>query len=276
MYSRRAAPPSASRRSSCRPRSMSFAVTARNAADEDKLNQCLRRMKDEDPTLDVHHDEQTGDHIVGGPVADARRGDRRPHRAPLRRGDGAGAAPRAVPRDDHEAAPKAEGKHKKQSGGRGQYADCWVEVEPLPRGAGFEFVDKIVGGAIPRSFIPAVEKGVRGGDGAGRARRLPGGGRPGDALRRQVPPGGLVGDGVQDRRRHRHEGGPREGRPGAAGAGDARRDHGAVGARRRRDGRPQLPARPPARHGGPRATTRSCAPRCRWPRCSSTRRTCAP
>jgi elongation factor G len=55
---------------------------------------------------------------------------------------------------------EAEGKHKKQSGGRGQYADCWIRIEPLPRGAGFEFVDKVVGGAIPRAFIPAVEKGV--------------------------------------------------------------------------------------------------------------------
>jgi elongation factor G len=141
------------------PPLMSFAVTARNAADEDKLNQCLRRMKDEDPTLDVHHDEQTGDHIVAGlsqmhveVIAD---------RIERRFGVGMELAPPHVPyRETITKGAKAEGKHKKQSGGRGQYADCWLEVEPLPRGAGFEFVDKIVGGAIPRSFIPAVEKGV--------------------------------------------------------------------------------------------------------------------
>ena len=76
-------------------------------------------------------------------------------------------APPHVPyRETITRAAEAEGKHKKQSGGRGQYADCWIKVEPLARGAGFEFVDKIVGGAIPRSFIPAVEKGVRRGDAA--------------------------------------------------------------------------------------------------------------
>ena len=74
-------------------------------------------------------------------------------------------APPHVPyRETITGSAEAEGKHKKQSGGRGQYGDCWIEVEPLPRGAGFEFVNKIVGGAIPRQFIPAVEKGVARGD----------------------------------------------------------------------------------------------------------------
>ena len=63
-------------------------------------------------------------------------------------------------RETITGSAEAEGKHKKQSGGRGQYGDCWIRVEPLGRGEGFEFVDKIVGGAIPRPFIPAVEKGV--------------------------------------------------------------------------------------------------------------------
>jgi elongation factor G len=69
--------------------------------------------------------------------------------------------PRVPYRETIKGTAKAEGKHKKQTGGRGQYADTWMEVSPLPRGAGFEFVDEIVGGAIPRNFIPAVEKGVR-------------------------------------------------------------------------------------------------------------------
>jgi elongation factor G len=70
-------------------------------------------------------------------------------------------APPHVPyRETITRSAEAEGKHKKQSGGRGQYADCWLRVEPLPRGAGFEFVDKVVGGSVPRAFIPAVEKGV--------------------------------------------------------------------------------------------------------------------
>jgi elongation factor G len=138
---------------------MSFAVTARNQADEDKLNQSLRRMVDEDPTLEVHHDDETGDLILSGlsqmhvEVVAAR--------VERRFGVAMDLAPPHVPY--HETitrSAEAEGKHKKQSGGRGQYADCWLRVEPLPRGGGFEFVDKIVGGAVPRAFIPAVEKGV--------------------------------------------------------------------------------------------------------------------
>ena len=141
------------------PPVMSFAVTARSQADEDKLHASLRRMTDEDPTLDVHRDEQTGDFLVGGlsqmhVEVIAERIDRR-------FGVGMELAPPHVPyRETVTGTAEAEGKHKKQSGGRGQYGDCWVRVEPLPRGDGFEFVNKIVGGAIPRPFIPAVEKGV--------------------------------------------------------------------------------------------------------------------
>lgn len=141
------------------PPLMSFAVTARDQSDDDKLNQALRRMSDEDPTIDVHHDEQTGDLILAGlsqmhvEVIAAR--------IERRFGVAMDLAPPHVPyRETITGTAEAEGKHKKQSGGRGQYADCWLRVEPLPRGAGFEFVDNIVGGAIPRPFIPAVEKGV--------------------------------------------------------------------------------------------------------------------
>ena len=79
------------------------------------------------------------------------------------------------------ARPEAEGKHKKQTGGHGQFGVAVVDVEPLPRGDGFEFVDKIVGGAIPRGFIPAVEKGIEEAMAVGRRLRLPGGRRPGHA-----------------------------------------------------------------------------------------------
>ena len=141
------------------PPVMSFAVSAREQADEDKLMTSLRRMTEEDLTLEVHRDDQTGDLIVAGlsqmhveVVAE---------RIERRFGVAMELAPPRVPyRETITRAAEAEGKHKKQSGGRGQYGDCWLKVEPLPRGAGFEFVDKIVGGAIPRPFIPAVEKGV--------------------------------------------------------------------------------------------------------------------
>ena len=167
---------------------MSFAVTAHDQADEDKLNASLRRMIDEDPTLEVHHDEQTGDLILSG--LSQMHVEVVAGRVERRFGVAMDLAPPHVPY--HETITReaqAEGKHKKQSGGRGQYADCWLRVEPLPRGGGFEFVDKVVGGAVPRAFIPAVEKGVIEALRAGRPRRLPGGRCARDALRRQAPPG---------------------------------------------------------------------------------------
>ena len=152
------------------PPLMSFAVTAHDASDEDRLHTALRRMRDEDPTLDVHHDEQTGDLIVGG--LSQMHVEVLAGRIERRFGVAMDLAPPHVPyRETVTGSAEAEGKHKKQSGGRGQYADCWIRLEPLPRGAGFEFVDQVVGGAIPRAFIPAVEKGVveamRAGDLAG-------------------------------------------------------------------------------------------------------------
>jgi elongation factor G len=141
------------------PPLMSFAVTARTQADEDKLHASLRRMTDEDPTLDVHRDEQTGDFLVGG--LSQMHVEVLAERIERRFGVAMDLAPPHVPyRETITGSAEAEGKHKKQSGGRGQYGDCWVRVEPLGRGEGFEFVDKIVGGSIPRPFIPAVEKGV--------------------------------------------------------------------------------------------------------------------
>jgi elongation factor G len=137
---------------------MSFAVAARSQGDEDKVVSSLRRLSEEDPSLDVHR-EDNGDLIVGGlsqmhveVVVDRMR---------RRFGVEVDLKPPRVPyRETITASAEAEGKHKKQTGGRGQYGDCWVRVEPQVRGEGFAFVDKIVGGAIPRPFIPAVEKGV--------------------------------------------------------------------------------------------------------------------
>ena len=110
------------------------------------------------------------------------------------------------------------GRHKKQTGGRGQFADCKIKIEPLPRGEDFEFEDEIFGGAIPQNFRPAVEKGIQEARGARLPRRLPGGRLPGAPARRPVPRRRLLGAGVQDRRLAGLEGrhGQAPGRPSSS------------------------------------------------------------
>jgi elongation factor G len=139
---------------------MSFAVTAKSKGEEDKVITALRRLSEEDPMLEVHHDDQTGEMIVGG--MSQVHVEVTVERMKRRFGVEVELKPPRVPyRETIKGTAKAEGKHKKQTGGRGQFADTWMEVRPQPRGDGFEFQNKIVGGAIPRNFIPAVEKGVR-------------------------------------------------------------------------------------------------------------------
>jgi len=139
---------------------MSFAITAKSKGEEDKVLTALKRLAEEDPMLDVHRDPQTGEMIVGG--MSQVHVEVTVDRMKRRFGTEVELKPPRVPyRETIKGSAKAEGKHKKQTGGRGQFADTWMEVSPQPRGEGFAFVDKVVGGAIPRNFIPAVEKGIR-------------------------------------------------------------------------------------------------------------------
>ena len=136
---------------------MAFAIEAKG--DEDKVFTSLRRLQEEDPTIDLHRDQQTGDQIVAGlsqmhveVIVD---------RLKERFGAEVVLKPPRVPYQETIRKPaKAHGRHKKQSGGRGQFGDCHIEIEPRAPGEGFEFVNRIKGGVIPTSFIPAVEKGV--------------------------------------------------------------------------------------------------------------------
>jgi elongation factor G len=136
------------------------AIVARSKQDEDKLSQALSRLAAEDPSVRVENNPETHQLVLwtmGEAHADvliARLADRysvhvdtQPFLVSLRETFG--------------GLGKGLGRHVKQSGGHGQYAVCHIEVEPLPEGGGFEFVDKVVGGAVPRQFIPSVEKGVR-------------------------------------------------------------------------------------------------------------------
>ena len=137
---------------------MAFAIEAKAKGDEDKVFSSLRRLQEEDPTIDLHRDPQTGEQIVAGlsqihveVVVD---------RLKSRFGAEVTLKPPRVPyQETIRGSAKAHGRHKKQSGGRGQFGDCHIEIEPLADGE-FEFVNAIKGGVIPTSFIPAVEKGV--------------------------------------------------------------------------------------------------------------------
>ena len=137
---------------------MAFAIESKAKGDEDKVFTSLRRLQEEDPTIDLHRDQQTGDQIVAGlsqvhveVIVD---------RLKERFGAEVTLKPPRVPYQETIRKPAAaHGRHKKQTGGRGQFGDCHIEIEPLADGTGFEFVNAIKGGVIPHSFIPAVEKG---------------------------------------------------------------------------------------------------------------------
>ncbi|MEN3221516.1 elongation factor G-like protein EF-G2 [Mycolicibacterium porcinum] len=137
-----------------------IAVQPRAKTDEDKLSVGLQRLAAEDPTLRIEQNPETHQIVLwcmgeahAGVVLDA---------LSRRYGVSVDTVELRVPlRETLGGKAKGHGRHVKQSGGHGQYAVCDIEVEPLPEGSGFEFVDKVVGGAVPRQFIPSVEKGVR-------------------------------------------------------------------------------------------------------------------
>jgi elongation factor G len=139
---------------------MAFAIEPKSKGDEDKVFTALRRLQEEDPTIDLHRDAQTGEQIVAGlsqvhvEVIVERLKERFGAEVSLK-------PPRVPYQETIRSGAKAHGRHKKQTGGRGQFGDCHIEIEPLQTGEGFEFVNAIKGGVIPSGFIPAVQKGVQ-------------------------------------------------------------------------------------------------------------------
>ncbi|HLW49038.1 MAG TPA: elongation factor G [bacterium] len=139
---------------------IAMAIEPKSKTDEDKLGSALARLTEEDHTLLVQRASEMHQTLISGMgeshleiVADR-----------LRRKFGVDvmlSLPRVPYRETVRAHARVQGKYKKQTGGRGQYGDCWIEMDPKPRGGGYEFVDKVFGGAIPRQFIPAVEKGIK-------------------------------------------------------------------------------------------------------------------
>ena len=139
---------------------ISFAVEPKAKGDEDKMSTAFTRLREEDPTIQIRYDPQTRETVVSG-MGRAHVeivGER------LKRKFGVEVTlktPRVPYKETIKAkAREIQGRHKKQTGGRGQFGDCWIHMEPVPRSGGFEFVNQVVGGAIPRNYIPAVEKGI--------------------------------------------------------------------------------------------------------------------
>ncbi|MHB8754767.1 MAG: elongation factor G [Candidatus Acidiferrales bacterium] len=140
--------------------SITFAIEPKTRADEDRIGVAIHRILEEDPALRFSRDAQTKEFLLAGAgqqhievvVAKLRK---RYHV------DLALHPPKVAYRETIRAKADAEGKHKKQTGGHGQFGLCRIKMEPLPRGAGFEFVDDVFGGAIPKNWIPSVEKGIR-------------------------------------------------------------------------------------------------------------------
>ncbi|MEK7825287.1 MAG: elongation factor G [Nitrospirota bacterium] len=138
---------------------ISVAIEPRLKKDDEKVITSLAKLVEEDPALNFHHDDETKEMILSGMgqlhlEVTAEK---------LRRKFGVEInmkAPRVPYRETIKKSAEVQGKYKHQTGGHGQYGDTWLHLEPLARGRGFEFVDKIIGGAIPRQFIPAVEKGI--------------------------------------------------------------------------------------------------------------------
>lgn len=138
---------------------ISFSIKPKTRGDEDKISIALHKLTNEDQTFKTKREEQTKELIISG-MGDLHL-DIMINRLKKRFGvDVEKGTPKVAYKETIKKMVKLQGKYKRQTGGHGQYGDCWLQLEPLERGKGFEFVDKIVGGVIPKNYIPSIEKGV--------------------------------------------------------------------------------------------------------------------
>ncbi|MFN0168084.1 MAG: elongation factor G [Bryobacteraceae bacterium] len=139
--------------------SIAFAIEAKSRNDEDRMGNAINRILEEDQSLRFYRDEQTKEFLLGGcgqqhvEVIVSRLKKRYGVEVTLK-------APKIPYRETIRARAEVQGRHKKQTGGHGQFGDCWIRVEPLERGSNFQFASEIFGGSIPRNYVPAVEKGI--------------------------------------------------------------------------------------------------------------------
>jgi elongation factor G len=139
--------------------SIAYAVSAKSRNDEDRMGNAVTKILEEDPMLRFYRDPATNEFLLAGTgqqqieIIVSRLKRRYNVEVAL-------AAPKVPYRETIRSRAQVQGRHKKQTGGHGQFGDCWVRVEPLERGAGFEFANEIFGGSIPRQYVPAIEKGM--------------------------------------------------------------------------------------------------------------------
>jgi elongation factor G len=139
--------------------SIAFAISAKSRNDEDRMGNAVAKILEEDPMLRFYRDPQTNEFLLAGTgqqhieIIVSRLKRRYNVEVTL-------AAPKVPYRETIRGKAEVQGRHKKQTGGHGQFGDCWIRMEPLPRGANFEFANEIFGGSIPRQYVPAIEKGI--------------------------------------------------------------------------------------------------------------------
>ena len=139
--------------------SIAFAIEAKSRNDEDRMGNAVHRILEEDQSLRFYRDPQTREFLLAG--SGQQHVEIVVSRLKKRYGvDVTLKAPKIPYRETIRGTADVQGRHKKQTGGHGQFGDCWIKMEPLPRGAKFEFANEIFGGAIPKNYIPAVEKGI--------------------------------------------------------------------------------------------------------------------
>ena len=142
------------------PQLITFALAPKEKGDEDKVYAAVQKLLDEDVTLKLSRDEESGDILLSGMgqlhIETAVERAKRRYKVEILL-----KTPKVPYRETVRGKVQVQGRHKKQSGGRGQFGDCWIEMEGLPRGSGYVFEDAIVGGAIPRNYIPAIDKGIQ-------------------------------------------------------------------------------------------------------------------
>ena len=222
---------------------ISVAIEPKTKADQEKMGIALSRLADEDPTFKVRTDEDSGQTIISGMgelhleiLVDRMK---REHKVEANVGE-----PKVAFRETIRKAAEAEGKYIRQTGGSGNYGHCKLRIEPNEPGKGYEFINDIKGGVVPKEYIKPIDQGVQGALELGILAGYPDGGREGDAVRRQLPRSRLERNGLQVCRLDRVQGSGAQGQPGAAGAGDGGRSHGSRGVHGHDYRRHQLAPRP--------------------------------